>query len=223
MSSQFPVFAKYHVERQLGEGGMGFVLLARSRENSRWVALKILRPEFNGMRWRFEREARIMKQLRDAGVSNIVTIYDYGVANDGQHHYIAMDYIDNGSLKDVLKGRLFTIQETYSILRMILPPLHHAHQMDIFHRDLKPSNILIDRQGQAYLADFGVATDPDLNNPQTKLMNAVIGTPAYMSPEAHKGFKVTPADEVYSIGVTAFEMLVGKVPRELDRDKAFHY
>lgn len=108
------------------------------------------------------------------------------------------------------------------MVSQVIQPLLTAHQMGIMHRDIKPSNILLDRGGNAYLADFGVATDPDPNNPQTQIQG-VIGTRDYMSPQMQQGFKIEPSDEVYSLGVTIYRMLTGQHPRNIPEADVFRY
>ncbi len=202
---------RYAIVRELGRGGMATVYLAQDRRHDRPVAIKVLRQELAaaiGME-RFAREIRLLARLRHPF---ILPLHDSGEAN-GQLYYV-MPYIDGESLGARLgrTGRL-SVREAVEITREIADALSYAHGEGVVHRDVKPENILLTRQGHALLADFGIArgslTAAGEDDRVTRVGIAV-GTPTYMSPEQVTGEEVTSLSDIYSLGVTLFEMLAGR-------------
>ncbi len=200
---------RYELRGELGHGGHASVYRAYDPRFGREVAVKVLRRELLAdaqFRSRFEREARAIASLEHAA---IVPVHDFG-EHDGQP-YLVMRLMRGDSLDHRLaQGRLAT-QDEARILERIASALDAAHDAGITHRDVKPGNILLDDQGNAYLTDFGIAR---LMEASTMLTQAGVslGTPAYMSPEQTRGEALTPASDVYSLGVVAFEMVCGRVP-----------
>ncbi len=204
---------RYEIIRELGRGGMAIVYLARDPQISREVAIKVLprqlqdQPEFQA---RFQREAEVIASLEHPA---IVPIYDVG-DEEGQP-YIVMRYMSGGSLADriSLAGRL-PVPAAYQLLNEISSAITAAHQKGFIHRDLKPGNILFDERGHAFVADFGIAK---ISSSSTLTGSALIGTPAYMSPEQARGKEALDGrSDVYALGVILFEILTGQLPYEAD-------
>ena len=207
---------RYAVSSLLGGGGMGKVFLARDRVLDRDVALKVLRDqyaqdeEFVG---RFEREAKAAASLN---YPNIVSVYDRGTAADGTY-YIAMEYVPGGTLKDrILKEGAMQTAEAVRLASQVADALGVAHARGMVHRDIKPQNVLLTADGDAKVADFGIARAAS----ETTISNSslVLGTAKYMSPEQATGEPVGPASDLYSLGVVLYEMLTGEVPFEADSE-----
>ncbi len=205
---------RYEIIRKLGSGGMASVFLALDPQIKREIAIKILpqqlslTPEF---RERFRREAQFVAGLEHPA---IVPIYDYGETNE--QPYIVMRYMSGGSLDDRLEreGRL-ALGEAIQIMEKICAALDFAHQAGIIHRDLKPGNILFDESGNPCIADFGIAKLSE--SKATLTGSALIGTPAYMSPEQALGkARLDGRSDLYALGVIFFELLTGKLPYEAD-------
>ncbi len=212
---------KYHIEERLGSGGMGKVYRARHLSMDRPVAIKFLHTRFSedeAARLRLLQEARTAVTLRHA---NAVSVTDCGQTVEGWI-YIVMELLEGRTLREIVsrEAPLETARAT-SIMLQASDAVAAAHQAGIIHRDLKPSNILItqsaDQPAVVKVLDFGIAKffagdgdDDDAN--ALAQSNTVIGTPRYMSPEQHNGSELTPATDVYSLGVILYEMLTGMVP-----------
>jgi eukaryotic-like serine/threonine-protein kinase len=202
---------RYALDRELGRGGMGTVLLARDTVLDRAVAIKVIDPELaatSTLRQRFLEEARTVARLRHPG---IVTVFDAG-ETDGLL-WFAMEYIAGESLRERLNrtGRLDASTAT-SLLRDLAQALHAAHAVGIVHRDVKPENVLIDAAtGHAHLTDFGVAralARPSDSN--TTAAGFVLGSPRYMSPEQAAGDpSIDGRSDLYALGLVGYEMLAG--------------
>ncbi len=203
---------KYKVEGFIGKGGFSQVFLLEDRILKRKCALKVLSSQVTGFSSeameRFLREARLYAELEHP---NIVPIYDVGF--EGNRAYIIMKYIEGRNLRDIIsRSGALPLEAALRISRDILSALAYMHRKGIVHRDIKPSNIIIEEStGKAILADFGLAKRMDAVTRLTR-SGELLGTPHYLSPEQAKGDKVTPASDVYSFGITLFEMLTGKLP-----------
>lgn len=200
---------RYELIEKVGEGGMGLVYKAKDHLLSRFVAVKILKPELT------EDEEFINKfkkeSLSSASLShpNIVNIYDVGV-EDGIY-YIVMEFVNGKTLKQVIKEKApMSYQEVINISRQICQALEHAHNNNIVHRDIKPQNILITKDGIVKVTDFGIAR---VSNSST-LTNtgSVIGSAYYISPEQARGGYTDGKADIYSLGTVMYEMATGKVP-----------
>jgi len=204
----------YHIERQLGAGGMGEVYLATDTKLKRLVALKILPAAFvldDERIKRFEREARAVSVLNHP---NIVTIYDFGQA-DGIN-YIATEYIEGTTLRELIGGDL-KLKDTLQIVAQCCEALAAAHKENIIHRDIKPENIMVRPDGYVKILDFGLAKLTDLSPPTFENLaqtakGVIIGTPAYMSPEQVADERVDHRTDLWSIGVVLYELITGKNP-----------
>src|SRR4030095_1347782 len=212
---------KYCVEERLAAGGMGAVYRARHLSMDRPVAIKVLHQrlvEDEAARVRFQIEARAAVHLRH---SNAVSVTDFGQTSEGCV-YIVMELLEGRTLREIL-NREAPIETARAISMMLQASdaVAAAHEAGIIHRDLKPSNILVtqsaDQPAVVKVLDFGIAKfapDDEDDEEATTLpqTSSVIGTPRYMSPEQYKGCELTPATDVYSLGVILYEMLTGMVP-----------
>jgi len=196
----------------IGRGGAAIVYLALQRDLQRNVALKELAPFHladSSFAERFVEESRLAGAMNHA---NVVTVHEY--FEDGSVPYIAMEYLPRGSLRQYI-GRL-SPAHIAGVLEGVLAGLAHGEAHGIVHRDLKPENLLVAMDGRVKIADFGVARA--YSNAATRAVVTVagttIGTPAYMSPEQALGGDLTPATDLYSLGVVAWELLTGQVPFE---------
>ncbi|MCC6490861.1 MAG: protein kinase [Candidatus Hydrogenedentes bacterium] len=201
---------QYAILRCLGKGGMGAVYLARDTTLDRPVAFKVLFPSYlhvEGIVQRFEREAKAAAKLNHP---NIVQVY--GVGLTGDIPYIAMECVDGLSLETLIKqeGPMHW-QRALGIAAQIASALECAHGHGVVHRDIKPANVLVDRQGRVRVTDFGIAK---VMQAQTQLTSegTFIGTPQYMSPEQCGMGEVGPASDLFSLGVTLYELMSGRIP-----------
>ncbi len=201
---------RYRLLEKIGEGGAAEVFRAKDQRLDRIVAVKLLRPQFTydqSSRNRFVAEAKSSASLSHA---NIVDIYDFGEGPDGSM-FIAMQYIEGQNLKDILqkRGRL-TAAETIGITKQACYALAVAHAANMIHRDVKPQNIMVDRNGNAHLTDFGIVKA--LSGPSLTQSGMTFGTAAYMSPEQATGAPVGPQADIYSLGCVMYEALSGTPP-----------
>src|SRR6188474_785840 len=199
---------RYRIIRKLGAGGMADVYLAEDQELGRRVAIKILNDRHaadDSFIERFRREAK-----NAAGLShpNIVSIYDRGEAEGT--YYIAMEYLDGRSLKELIVGRgPAPIKTAIDYARQILAAIGFAHKHGIVHRDIKPHNVLVSPEGRLKVTDFGIARS---GASQMTEVGSIIGTAQYLSPEQARGAPVDQTSDLYSVGVVLYEMLTGQVP-----------
>lgn len=212
---------KYLLEDRLGIGGMGTVYRARHLLIDRPVAVKVLNPRFvedEAARTRFRREAKACGRLQHM---NAVTVTDFGTSQDG-YVYLVMELLEGRTLRDVLaKESPLDPARSVALMLQISAAVAAAHEAGIIHRDLKPANIFIVQRAEVpavvKVLDFGIAKlaadSLDEDEPKTlTAVGAMIGTPRYMSPEQCDGAELTPAADVYSLGVILYEMLTGTVP-----------
>lgn len=198
---------RYDQIEKIGAGGMGTIFKARDKILGRIVALKVIREDFMGdikAVHRFIREAQSASALRHPG---IVTIFDICV---GEPMYIAMEYVDGGNLREQLNRKVMSVQEFLGIAIEICDALDAAHSKGIIHRDIKPENIMLTKEGKIKITDFGLAC---INNASKMTMaGQIFGTPLYMSPEQIRGRAVDNRSDIYSLGITFYESLTGRVP-----------
>ncbi len=200
----------YRIVQQLGQGGMASVYKAYHPELDRFVAIKFMHQSFQedpNFIARFEREARIIARLDHP---NIVPVYDFS-NNQGQP-YLVMKYIEGQTLRHVLAVDGYPVIQLLAMIRAVAAGLSYAHQQGVLHRDIKPANILIDNENRPYLSDFGLARLAQVGS-STLSQDMLLGTPHYMSPEQARGQQeLTPATDIYSLGVILYEIAVGQVP-----------
>ena len=199
---------RYRVERKIGEGGMAIVYQGHDLLLARDVAIKTPRPQFTNdpaFRARFQREARASASLSHP---NIIDVFDVG-EEQGQP-YIVMELVGGQTLKEIIAAEApFHPADVGELLRQVGGALDYAHKRGYVHRDIKPGNILVDEHRRARVVDFGIArglADATLTDP------GGLGTANYVSPEQASGLMATPASDIYSAGIMAFEMLTGEVP-----------
>src|SRR6266545_3279092 len=199
---------RYHIVRKLGSGGMANVYLAEDQELGRRVAIKILNDRHAGDEQFVERFRREAKNAAGLSHPNIVSIYDRGEAEGT--YYIAMEYLDGRSLKELILSRgPAPVSVAVDYARQILSALRFAHRNGIVHRDIKPHNCLVDAEGHVKVTDFGIAR---AGASQMTEEGSIIGTAQYLSPEQARGTQVDQTSDLYSLGIVLYEMLTGTVP-----------
>ena len=199
---------RYRILRKLGAGGMANVYLAEDQELGRRVAIKILNERHANDEQFVERFRREAKNAAGLSHPNIVSIFDRGQAEGT--YYIAMEYLDGRSLKELITARgPAPIPVSVDYARQILAALRVAHRQNLVHRDIKPHNVLVDGEGRVKVTDFGIAR---AGPSQMTEEGSIIGTAQYLSPEQAQGAPVTPASDLYSVGIVLYELLTGSVP-----------
>lgn len=201
---------RYELEALIGQGGMAHVYRARDRVLGRPVAIKILRPEYasdENLLARFQREARAAAALLHP---NIVSVYDVG--QDGDRHYIVMEYMPGPTLKEVIRQRApLPVEQALKVAEQVCAALEYAHRHGVIHRDIKPQNILFSEDEEVVkVADFGIAKSR--LDPEITAERLALGTVKYISPEQARGVEVVPQSDLYSLGVVLYEMLTGEQP-----------
>ena len=205
---------RYELIEKIGEGGMAVVYKGKDRLLNRYVAIKILRPEYTKDEQFIESFRRESQAAAGLSHPNIVGVYDVG--KEGNIHFIVMELIDGKTLSEVIKekGRL-EYKEAINITLQVASALSLAHKNQIIHRDIKPHNILITSTGVAKLADFGIAKAVSAATIAGG-SNKIMGSVHYFSPEQARGAYVDERSDIYSLGIVLFEMLTGKVPFDGD-------
>lgn len=200
----------YRIECLLARGGMGAVYRGVHVKLDRTVAIKVLPAELAADELfvaRFEREARTLAKLHH---QRIVAIYDFGRTQEG-HLYFVMEFVDGTDLAQIIRTLRLTPAQALDLTVQVCEALHYAHRQGVVHRDIKPGNILITRDGQTKLADFGLARPQRQEQSALTRSDIVIGTPVYMAPEQCEGQADHRAD-IYALGVVLYEMLTGVRP-----------
>src|SRR5947199_4323543 len=199
---------RYRIMRKLGTGGMANVYLAEDQELGRRVAIKILNDRHANDDQFVERFRREAKNAAALSHPNIVSIYDRGEAEGS--YYIAMEYLDGRSLKELIVSRgPAPVGVAVEYARQILQALRFAHRHGIVHRDIKPHNVLVDAEGRVKVTDFGIAR---AGTSQMTEVGSIVGTAQYLSPEQAKGTAVDQRSDIYSLGIVLYELLTGAVP-----------
>jgi serine/threonine protein kinase len=202
-------FGAYRIVSPLGEGGMAAVYKAYQANMDRYVALKILPshlardPQFVG---RFEQEAKMVARLQH---TNVLPVFDFGQA-DG-YTYIVMPFVETGTLARLLAQGPLPLPRISQVVSQVASALDYAHAKGVVHRDVKPSNVLLDQPGNCLLTDFGIAKMVEGTTSYTQT-GAIVGTPAYMSPEQIRGEKLDGRSDIYSLGIILYEMATGRTP-----------
>jgi eukaryotic-like serine/threonine-protein kinase len=204
---------RYRIDALLGQGGMSAVYKANDPNLKRVVAVKLIHAHLSSdptFVFRFESEASAVASLRHP---NIVQVYDFN--NDSGVYYMVLEFIPGETLQDRLKrlaeaGRQLSIEDAIKFTANISDAVGYAHQRGLVHRDIKPANIMLDVQGQAILMDFGIVKI--LGGDSHTSTGAVVGTARYMSPEIIRGEVADHRSDIYSLGVTLYEMLSGRPP-----------
>jgi serine/threonine protein kinase len=207
-------FPQLEIIELLGQGGMGAVYKARQKQLDRLVALKILPPEVGqseAFAERFTREARSLARLNHP---QIVTVHDFGRTEDGLYYFL-MEFVDGTDLRHIIQAGELASEQALAIVPQVCEALHYAHKKGIVHRDIKPENILLDKEGEIKIADFGLARLLDKPTSAYTLTQSGqrMGTPHYMAPEQiEHPQEVDHRADIYSLGVVFYEMLTGELP-----------
>lgn len=199
---------RYELIRPIGYGGMAEVFLAHDQLLDRDVAVKMLRNQFledKELLEQFRREAKSAARLVHPYIINI-----YDVVSEGNNQYIIMEYVDGVTLKEYMQEHKLSLNAVLEIAVRLADALQHAHSHNIIHCDIKPQNILIDKNMNPKIADFGIAKM--VTNQTMVYSKSVMGSVHYISPEQASGGKITACSDVYSLGIVLFEMLTGQVP-----------
>lgn len=207
----------YHLVEQIGQGGMATVFRAENTKTGGDVALKVLSPTITGDRRfvkRFRREAEMVKQRLDH--PNIVPVIAYGEVSG--YIYLVMPFVQGETLYEKLTSQSITPREAAKWTSQVAEALAHAHGQGIIHRDIKPSNVMITRDGDALLMDFGLAKVVEGSSTLTGSM--LMGTPAYVSPEQGRGDKLDHKSDQYSLGVVLYQIATGRLPFDSDAPMA---
>jgi serine/threonine protein kinase len=198
----------YHILNPIGKGGMGCVYEAKAPSREEHVAIKILFPvlaQDENFKARFQRELQVLSKLKHP---HIVPLVDFGRFEDTA--YLVMPFMESGTLETRLKQGPLTLQEAARLMKQVCAALEYAHLAGVVHRDVKPSNILIDKDGNAMLSDFGLAHIMDSSMSLTG--SAIIGTPSFMAPEQCKGEAVDARSDQYSLAVILYRLSTGSLP-----------
>ncbi len=212
--SRGSIFAgRYEVIEQLGRGGMGKVYRVYDKKVEEEVALKLLRPEIAADEKTVARFRNELKFSRKIVHKNVCRMYD--LSEEKGALYITMEYVPGEDLKSLIRriGQ-FSLGKTVFIANQVCEGLAEAHKLGVVHRDLKPQNVMIDREGNAHIMDFGIARS--IKSEGITGTGMIVGTPHYMSPEQVEGKEVDQRSDIYSFGVILYEMLTGRLPFEGD-------
>ncbi len=207
------IAGRYRLESRLGYGGMSTVHLAFDRRLERRVAVKLLAghlaedPTFVS---RFQREAQAAARLVHP---NIVQVFDSGLDERTDQHFIVMEYIEGRSCAEILRDEGWVeVADAASIIEQACEGLNYAHRHGVVHRDVKPGNLLRSREGEVKLADFGIAKATEQSS--ITQVGSVLGTAAYLAPEQARGEEAGPPADLYALGVVAYQLLSGRLPYE---------
>jgi serine/threonine-protein kinase len=213
MARDGTVAGRYRIESRLGSGGMSTVHLAFDQRLERYVAIKLLAehlasdPAFVS---RFQREALAAARLIHP---NIVQVFDSGLDERRDQHYIVMEYIDGQSCAEILRERgWLPVEEALPIILGSCAGLDYAHRKGVVHRDVKPGNLLVANDHSVKLADFGIAKATEQSS--ITQIGSVLGTAAYLAPEQGRGEEAGPPADIYALGVVAYQLISGRLPFE---------
>jgi serine/threonine protein kinase/tetratricopeptide (TPR) repeat protein len=204
---------RYEIIEELGKGGMGKVYRVEDKKIKEEVALKLIKPEIASDKKTIERFSNELKMARKIAHRNVGRMYH--LSDHEGTHYITMEYVSGEDLKSFIRrSKQLAIGTAISIAKQVSEGLAEAHRLGVVHRDLKPSNIMIDKEGNARIMDFGIARS--LKAKGITGAGVMIGTPEYMSPEQAEAKEVDHRSDIYSLGVIMYEMVTGQLPFEGD-------
>ena len=205
------IAGRYEIIERLGTGGMGSVYRVEDMKIHEDVAIKLIKPEIAADKKTIERFSNELKLARKIRHKNVCQMFDLGEAEGS--HFITMEYVPGEDLKSFMRrAKQLSIPTVISIAKQICGGLEEAHKLGIVHRDLKPSNIMIDKDGNVHIMDFGIARSMKAEG--ITGTGVMIGTPEYMSPEQVESKEVDQLSDLYSLGVILYEMVTGRVPFE---------
>ncbi len=204
---------RYEIIEELGKGGMGRVYRVEDTKTKEELALKLIKPEISADKKTIERSSNEIKLAHKISHRNVCRMFHLG--EEKGTHFITMEYVPGEDLRSSIRrfGQL-PIGKSISIAKQICEGLAEAHRLGIVHRDLKSSNVMIDKDGNARIMDFGIARS--LESKGITGAGVMIGTPEYMSPEQVEGKEIDQRSDIYSLGVILYEMVTGRVPFEGD-------
>ncbi len=207
------IAGRYEIIERLGTGGMGSVYRVEDTKIHEDVAIKLIKPEIAVDKKTIERFSNELKLARKIRHKNVCQMFDLGEAEG--IHFITMEYVQGEDLKSFIRrAKQLSIPTVISIAKQICEGLEEAHKLGIVHRDLKPSNLMIDKDGDVHIMDFGIARS--MKTKGITGTGVMIGTPEYMSPEQVESKEVDQLSDLYSLGVILYEMVTGRVPFEGD-------
>jgi serine/threonine protein kinase/Tfp pilus assembly protein PilF len=202
---------RYEIIEELGKGGMGKVYRVEDKKIKGEIALKLIKPEIAAEKQTIERFSNELKLTRMISHRNVCRMFDLG--EDKGTYFITMEYVPGEDLKSFIRrARRLDVGTAISIAKQICEGLAEAHRLGVVHRDLKPGNIMIDKEGNARIMDFGIARS--LHTKGLTADGVIIGTPEYMSPEQVEGEEADQCSDIYALGVILYEMVTGRVPFE---------
>ncbi|MBA7623130.1 Serine/threonine-protein kinase PknD [subsurface metagenome] len=206
------IFAeRYQIIEELGKGGMGNVYKIFDKKIKEKVALKLLKPEIGTDKKTIERFSNELKFARKISHRNVCRMYDLG--EEEGNHYITMEYVPGEDLKStIIRVGQLSVGKTIFIAKQVCEGLAEAHRLGVVHRDLKPQNIMLDKEGNVRIMDFGIARS--LKTKRLTAAGVIIGTPEYISPEQVEGKETDQRSDIYSLGVILYEMITGRIPFE---------
>lgn len=203
---------RYRIERKIGEGGMSVVYGATDIITKKPIAIKIIKGDMMGNPInlsRFEREARAAASLSHPNIVRVINLGTY----EGRP-YMANEFINGQNLRDILDKRSIGFLEACDIMYQLTSAVAHAHEHSVIHRDIKPQNVYLTADGTIKLGDFGIATFE--NSARLTRSETIIGSVHYLAPEISRGQQASYQSDIYSLGVTFFELITSRVPFEDD-------
>ncbi len=202
---------RYRIDREIGRGAMGRVMLVTDEMVGESLILKFMHPELTAEDSSRERFLREVKYSRKVSHPNVIRIHD--MLSRDNLSAISMEYFESKGIDEYLKEKKhFEPKEALDILLQVANGMAAAHNQDVIHRDLKPSNILMDSEGLVKVVDFGIASASSNTDSTLTKTGSIIGTPAYLSPERAKGLEADHRSDIYALGIIAYGMLAGQLP-----------
>jgi serine/threonine-protein kinase len=202
---------RYRVLRHVGKGAFGSAVLVEDTAVRENIVLKFLHPHLAATEQTVKRFVRELRYSRRVTHENVIRIYDF--LTFGQSYAISMEYFESHALAAYLQGDVRIAPRTsLKLLQSICSGMQAAHQAEVIHRDLKPANVLVNREGTLKIVDFGLAAAADYEDSRVTRSGAMVGTPAYMSPEQIRGEDLDVRTDIYSLGIIMYEMFTGQQP-----------